>query len=60
MDIPANAELTCSDHGSLIFWPISAIGNLDNKAAIQLIKEQTLDSARREVEFQLNLCGGDI
>ena len=33
---------------------------LDNKAAIQLIKEQTLDNARREVEFQLNLCGGQI
>ena len=33
---------------------------LDNKAAIQLIKEQTLDNARREVEFQLNLCGGNI
>ena len=33
---------------------------LDNKAAIQLIKEQTLDNARREVEFQLDLCGGNI
>ena len=33
---------------------------LDNKAAIQLIKEQTLDNACREVEFQLNLCGGNI
>ena len=33
---------------------------LDNKAAIQLIKEQTLDNARREVEFQLDLCGGEI
>ena len=33
---------------------------LDNKAAIQLIKEQTLDNARREVEFQLDLCGGVI
>ena len=33
---------------------------LDNKAAIQLIKEQTLDNTRREVEFQLNLCGGKI
>ena len=31
---------------------------LDNKAAIQLIKEQTLDNARCEVEFQLDLCGG--
>ena len=33
---------------------------LNNKAAIQLIKEQTLDNACREVEFQLDLCGGDI
>ena len=33
---------------------------LDNKAAIQLIKEQTLDNARHKVEFQLNLCGGQI
>ena len=33
---------------------------LDNKAAIQLIKEQTLDNARRKVEFQLDLCGGVI
>ena len=33
---------------------------LDNKAAIQLIKEQTLDNAHREVEFQLDLCGGQI
>ena len=33
---------------------------LDNKAAIQLIKEQTLDNARREVEFQLDLCRGQI
>ena len=33
---------------------------LDNKATIQLIKEQTLDNARREVEFQLDLCGGEI
>ena len=33
---------------------------LDNKAAIQLIKEQTLDDAHHEVEFQLNLCGSNI
>ena len=33
---------------------------LDNKSAIQLIKEQTLDNARRKVEFQLDLCGGVI
>ena len=33
---------------------------LDNKAAIQLIKEQTLDNACHEVEFQLDLCGSEI
>ena len=33
---------------------------LDNKAAIQLIKDMTLDSYHREVEFQLDLCGGII
>ena len=33
---------------------------LDNKAAIQLIKEQMLDNAHREVEFQLDLCGEKI
>ena len=33
---------------------------LDNKAAIQLIKEQTLENVHHEVEFQLDLCGGDI
>ena len=33
---------------------------LDNKAAIQLIKDMTQENARREVEFQLNLCGGII
>ena len=33
---------------------------LNNKVAIQLIKEQTLDNACREVEFQLDLCGGKI
>ena len=31
---------------------------LDNKATIQLIKDMTLENARREVEFQLDLCGG--
>ena len=34
--------------------------DLDNKAAIQLIKEQTLDNACHEVEFQLYLCGSEI
>ena len=33
---------------------------LDNKAAIHLIKEQTLDNAHCKVEFQLDLCGGNI
>ena len=33
---------------------------LDNKVAIQLIKDQTQDSAWHEVEFQLDLCGWDI
>ena len=33
---------------------------LDNKVAIQLIKEQMLDNACHEVEFQLDLCGGKI
>ena len=33
---------------------------LDNKAAIQLSKEQTLDNVCCKVEFQLNLCGGKI
>ena len=28
------------------------------KLAIQLIKDMTLVNARREVEFQLDLCGG--
>ena len=46
-------------------WKSAILANindreLDNKLAIQLIKEQTLDNARREVEFQLDLCGGDI
>ena len=33
---------------------------LDNKATIQFIKDQMQDSARCEVEFQLDLCGRDI
>ena len=33
---------------------------LDNKAAIQLIKDMTQENACREVEFQLDLCGGII
>ena len=34
--------------------------DLDNPAALQLIKDQTLEGACREVEYQLNLCGGVI
>ena len=54
-----NTELTFQSWKSDILANISD-RELDNKAAIQLIKEQTLDSARREVEFQLDLCGGNI
>ena len=56
-----------SADAKLVFrsWQADILANihdreLDNKAAIQLIKEQTLDNARREVEFQLDLCGGVI
>ena len=51
----------------LIFWSwqVDILANiqdceLDNKAMIQLIKEQTLDNANHEVKFQLDLCGGAI
>ena len=56
-----------SADAELVFrsWWVDILANiqdreLDNKAAIQLIKEQTLDNTRREVEFQLDLCGGVI
>ena len=56
-----------SADAELVFrsWRADILANiqdreLDNKAAIQLIKEQTLDNAHREVEFQLDLCGGVI
>ena len=56
-----------STDAELIFWSwrVDILANirdreLDNKAAIQLIKEQMLDNARREVEFQLDLCSGEI
>ena len=56
-----------SADAELVFqsWQVDILANiqdreLDNKAAIQLIKEQTLDNACREVEFQLDLCGGNI
>ena len=51
----------------LVFWSwwvdiLSHIQDceLDNKAAIQLIKEQTLENVQHEVDFQLNLCSDDI
>ena len=56
-----------SADAELIFWSWQADvlvniqdWELDNKAAIQLIKEQTLENTRREVEFQLDLCGSEI
>ena len=55
----ADAELMFRSWKSDILANI-ANRELDNKAAIQLIKEQTLDNARREVEFQLDLCGGKL
>ena len=55
----ADAELMFRSWRSDILTNI-ADRELDNKAAIQLIKEQTLDNAHREVEFQLDLCGGQI
>ena len=55
----ADAELTFQSWHADIVAHIQDC-ELDNKAAIQLIKDKTLDSARREVELQLNLCGGII
>ena len=55
----ANAELMFRSWKSDILANIND-RELDNKSAIQLIKEQTLDNACHEVEFQLDLCGGDI
>ena len=56
-----------SADAELVFrsWRVDILANihdreLDNKSTIQLIKEQTLDNARREVKFQLDLCGGVI
>ena len=56
-----------SADAELVFqsWQVDILANiqdreLDNKAAIQLIKEQTLDNAHHEVKFQLDLCGGNI
>ena len=55
----ANAELMFRSWKSDILAHIND-RELDNKAAIQLIKEQTLDNAHHEVEFQPNLCDGNI
>ena len=55
----ADAELMFQSWKSDILANI-ADRELDNKAAIQLIKEQTLDNACRKVEFQLDMCGGNI
>ena len=46
-------------------WQVDVLTNiqdweLDNKAAVQLIKKQTLENAHPEVEFQLDLCDGKI
>ena len=56
-----------SADAELVFrsWWVDILANiqdreLDNKATIQLIKEQTLDNAHRKVEFQLDLCSGVI
>ena len=55
----ANAKLMFRSWKSDILAHIND-RELDNKSAIQLIKEQTLDNAHREVEFQLDLCGSEI
>ena len=34
--------------------------DLNNPAALQLIKDQTLEGAHHEVEYQLDLCGGGL
>ena len=56
----ADAELTFRSWHAWILRPTYRTRELDNKAAIQLIKDMTLDSAHSEVEFQLDLCGGII
>ena len=55
----ADAKLIFHSWHSDILVPITD-RELDHQAAIQLIKEQTLDNAHRKVEFQLDLCGGKI
>ena len=55
----ADAELTFRSWRADIIMHIQD-RELDNKAAIQLIKDMTQDNARREVEYQLDICGGII
>ena len=55
----ADAELTFQSWRADIITHIQN-RELDNKAAIQLIKDMTLDNACHEVEYQLDLCGGII
>ena len=55
----ADAELTFRSWRADIITHIQD-RELDNKAAIQLIKDMTQDNARREVEYQLDICGGII
>ena len=55
----ADAELTFRSWRADIITHIQD-RKLDNKAAIQLIKDMTLDNARRKVEYQLDICGGII
>ena len=55
----ANAELMFRSWKSDILVNINN-RKLDNKSAIQLIKEQTLDNVHCEVEFQLDLCGARV
>ena len=55
----ADAELTFRSWCANIITHIQD-QELDNKTTIQLIKDMTLDNARCEVEFQLDLCGGII
>ena len=55
----ADAELTFRSWRTDIITHIQD-RELDNKAAIQLIKDMTQDNARRKVEYQLDICGGII
>ena len=65
-------KITKLKHGysvdaELVFWSwcmdIEAYikdHDLNNSATFQLIKDQNQEGARREVEYQLDLCGGVI